>query len=204
MGRRAVEVRREEILVATVEQLRERGMEQVRVADVAAAMGISTGLVFYHFTTKEALVVAALEHAVDEDLERLRRALVRGRTPVDRLRRVLAAYGPTGAARGWALWIDAWSSALRQPPVRRMLRRLDRRWREALHEAITAGVASGDMVCPDPEASVARIGALLDGLSVAALVHGTVTRAQLRDWVAEAVLRETGVDPRARPATESD
>lgn len=194
MGRRPVEVRREQILTATVEQLRTRGMETTRVADVADAMGISTGLVFYHFATKEALLVAALEHAVADDLERLQRALARGRTPTDRLRRVLAAYGPTGAAGGWTLWIDAWSSALRQPAVRRSLRRLDARWREALLEAITAGVVAGEMTCPDPVASVARLDALLDGLSVAVVVHRTVTRAQLREWVADAVERETGAD----------
>ena len=36
--------------------------------------------------------------------------------------------------------------------------------------------------------------ALLDGLSVATLVYRTVSRAQLRRWVAEAVAQEVGVD----------
>ena len=41
---------------------------------------------------------------------------------------------------------------------------------------------------------MARVSALLDGLSVATLVHRTVTRAQLRTWVAEQVAAELGVD----------
>ena len=48
----------------------------------------------------------------------------------------------------------------------------------------------------DPGA-VARVSALLDGLSVATLVYRSVTRAQLREWVAAAVARELGLDDEA-------
>jgi hypothetical protein len=48
--------------------------------------------------------------------------------------------------------------------------------------------------CPDPDATVARVSALIDGLSVAALVYRTVTRIHLRAWVAETVARELGID----------
>ena len=51
--------------------------------------------------------------------------------------------------------------------------------------------------CPDPAASVARVSALLDGLSVAALVYRTVSRAQLREWVAAAVAQELGLESRS-------
>jgi AcrR family transcriptional regulator len=194
MARRQVEVRREEILATTVEEMQRRGMDQTRVQDVASALGISTGLVFYHFDSKDKLLAAALEYAVERDLARLDRALARGRTPVERLRRVVAAYGPTGAAPGWTLWIDAWSSALRHPPIRRMLRTLDDRWQAALCAAIESGIDSGDFRCPDPAATAARIGAQLDGLSVAVVVYRSVTRAQLRRWIRETVADEVGID----------
>lgn len=195
MGRRTVEVRREEILAATVEEVRVRGMDQTRVRDVAARVGVSSGLVFYHFDTRENLLAAALEHAVNLDLARLRRALGRAGTPVERLQRVLRSYGPTGSAPGWTLWIDAWSHALRHPPTRAMLRTLDDRWRETLVEVIEDGVEAGGLRCPDPRTSVARIGALLDGLTVAVLVYGTVSRKQLRTWMWEIVAHEAGLTP---------
>lgn len=202
MGRRSVDVRREEILAAAVEQVRVRGMDQTRVRDVAERIGISTGLVFYHFDTRDKLLAAALEHAVDLDLARLRRALQRAGTPVERLQRVLRSYGPTGSAAGWTLWIDAWSHALRHPPTRVMLRALDERWRETLVEVLADGVEAGELHCPDPRTSVARIGALLDGLSVAVLVYGTVTRKQLRAWMWEIVAAEAGLEPgHLTPAT---
>ncbi len=194
MSRRSVEVRREEILVATIDQAGRLGMDQLRVQDVAESLGVSTGLVFYHFETKDKLLAAALEHAVDRDLTRLDRAVARGNDPLDRLRRVIASYGPTGAASGWTLWIDAWAMALRHPPIRTTLRRLDGRWRAALSDAIVDGAAAGDFICPDPAGTVARIGGLLDGLSVATLVYRNVSRDQLRTWMREAVAEELGLD----------
>jgi AcrR family transcriptional regulator len=192
--RRAVEVRRDEILTATTQLLDRIGLEAIRVADVARVLGVSPALVFYHFGTKDSLVADAFAHAVDRDLTRLDRAIAMGADPLDRLRRVLRLYGPTGAATGWRVWIDAWALAQREPVIRRVLRRLDQRWSAALLDVIESGVADGSFVCADPEAAVARVSALLDGLSVAALVYRTVTRAQLREWVAGAVAGELGLD----------
>lgn len=197
MVRQKVEVRREAILRATIEQIESRGMATVRVTDVATSLGVSSGLVFYHFETKNALVVEALEYAVDRDLHRLDRALSRSLEATDRLKRVLSSYGPTGSAPSWTLWIDAWATALREPTIRQALTRLDDRWRTALVVAVTEGVQAGDFACADPAATVARISALLDGLSVAVLVYRTVTRAQLRRWVREATAAELGLHPAA-------
>ena len=194
-ARRTVEVRREEILTTTTDLLDRIGLAAIRVADVAEVLGVSPALVFYHFGTKDALVADAFAHAVDRDLNRLDQATAKGADPVDRLRRVLRLYGPTGAATGWRVWIDAWALAQREPVIRRVLRRLDHRWSAALLEVIEEGVADGSFTCPDPEAAVARVSALLDGLSVATLVYRTVTRAQLRAWVAGAVAGELGLDP---------
>ena len=192
--RRSVEARREEILSTTVQLLDRIGLAAIRVADVAAELGVSPSLVFYHFGTKDALVADAFAHAVDRDLRRLDRAEANGTDPVDRLRKVLRFYGPTGAATGWRLWIDAWALAQREPGIRRVLRKMDHRWSDVLLAVVEDGVASGAFSCPDPQATVTRVSALLDGLSVATLVYGGVTRAQLREWVAGAVAAELGID----------
>lgn len=193
-ARRNVDVRREEILTATIAEIEKRGMSALRVADIAAGLGVSSGLVFYHFATKDALLVEALEYAVVRDAERLERALAKAGDPVDRLRRVLTSYGPTGEAHGWTLWIEAWSTALREPSIRASLRKLDERWREALDHVIAEGVETGDFTCPDPASTVARVGALLDGLSVAALIYKSVSRKQLQTWVRDATADELGID----------
>ncbi|GAA4361346.1 TetR/AcrR family transcriptional regulator [Angustibacter luteus] len=194
-GRRSVDVRREEILSATIEVVDRLGLAATRVSDVAHALHISPGLIFYHFGTKDALVADAFAHAVERDLSRLDAANSRGRDPLDRLRRVLRLYGPTGAATGWRLWIDAWALAQREPVIRKALRGMDQRWCTVLREVVEDGVEDGTFECAEPAAAVTRVSALLDGLSVAMLVYRTVTRAELKRWVAESVARELGLDP---------
>ena len=192
--RRDVEVRREELLVATLAQVDRVGLAATRVADVAKALDVSPALVFYHFGTKDVLLAEAFAHAVQRDLDRLDRAVARGIDPVDRVRRVIKLYGPTGDAPGWRLWIDAWALAQREPEIRTVLRHLDRRWDAVLQEVVEQGVAEGAFRCDDPAATVARVSAMLDGLSVANLVYRKVSRAELRRWVSDLLADELGVD----------
>ena len=194
MGRRKAELRREEILVATIAQIEKSGMTALRVSDIAACLSVSSSLIFYHFDTKDALLVEALEYAVVRDADRLDRALARESEPLERLRRVLTSYGPTGAAHGWTLWIEAWSTALREPSIRASLRTLDQRWCDALQNVITDGVRAEVFTCADPKSTVTRVGALLDGLSVAALVYRSVSRRQLQEWVRDTAADELGID----------
>lgn len=182
------------MLSATTDLLDRIGLAAIRVSDVARELGVSPGLVFYHFGSKDALVAEAFGYAVDQDLARLDQAVARGTDPLDRLRRVLRLYGPTGSATGWRLWIDAWALAQREPTIRAVLRRMDRRWCTVLRGVVEQGVAEGSFTCAEPEAMVTRVSALLDGLSVALLVYRSVSRRQLREWVAGAVARELGLD----------
>ena len=192
-ARRSVEVRREEILSATVELLDRLGLAATRVADVAKALDVSTALVFYHFGSKDDLVIEAFAFEVERGLRRMEKA-ASGDDPVERLRRVLRLYGPTGRATGWRIWIDAWAVAQREPELRKVLKRLDHQWQDILRGVVDDGVASGVFTCPDPAATVARLSALVDGLSVAVVVHRSVTRDQLRSWVAAQLAVELGVD----------
>lgn len=195
MSRRKVEVRREEILDATVEQVQQRGFGSTRVGDVAQALGISSGLVFYHFGSKDKLFAAALEHAADRDLARLERTTARATDPLDAVRRVLALYSPQGNAPGWAIWVDAWAESLWSQEMRTSSRALDVRWKDVLAAAIRDGVAAGLFTCEDAEGAAWRLSALLDGLAVQVIVHRNLTKRQLADWVRGSAARELGIDP---------
>ena len=198
MSRRKVEVRREEILRATVDEVIERGFASTRVADVAARLGISTGLVFYHFDSKEALLSQAFGYAAERDLERLD-ALAQGRgSAARRLGRILALYGPDESGAAWPLWIDAWATSLRSPEMAEVSRRLDLRWKDTVAEIVRQGVASGEMTCADPAAAAWRLTAMLDGLAVQVTVHeGVVSRRQVTSWIRTATAVELGIDPAA-------
>lgn len=195
MARRKVEVRREEILGATVEQVQSRGFANTRVADVATALGVSPALIFYHFETKDRLLAEAFAYAAERDLVRLAGVVSRPGTATERLRAVLRLYSPSGSTPpGWTLWVDAWAAALREAELRRVSKRLDLRWKEAVADIIADGVRSGEFTCADPHAAAWRITALIDGLAIQVTVHrGVLTRAQMARWVQVQAARELQV-----------
>ena len=133
--RRRVEVRREEILLGAIAEVERVGLAAVRVSDVAAALGISTGLVFYHFRTKDELVAEAFTYAVERDLAAMDRAAVRRGSALDRVRAVLRLYGPTGSATGWRLWIDGWSLAQHEPVIAAHFRDLEAHSRRTIRRS---------------------------------------------------------------------
>ncbi len=143
--RQKVEVRREEILLAAINEVERVGLAAVRVSDVAAALGVSTGLVFYHFNTKDELVAEAFTYAVERDLATMDRAAVRRGPVLDRIRAVLRSYGPTGSASGWRLWIDGWALAQHEPVIAGHFRTLDDRSRGILRALVDEGLADGTL-----------------------------------------------------------
>lgn len=190
------------MLRAAVGQIEARGVAAVRIADVAAELGVSNALVLYHFSTKEQLVSAAFAYAAEDDLARLRRLLSRRTTALRRLRSAVRWYAPTGQAKGWRLWIEGWAAALREPALREVARDLDRQWKAAITEVVAEGIAAGEFRCPDPAGTALRLTALLDGLAVQMTAYeGTVSRARAREWVDEALARELGLERAALTAS---
>ncbi|MFF3323873.1 TetR/AcrR family transcriptional regulator [Streptomyces sp. NPDC002889] len=204
MGRVRLSVaeRREELLCAAVEQIEQRGVAAVRIADVAASLGVSSALVLYHFSTKEKLVAAAFCYAADGDLAHLRKLLGRRTSALRRLRAAVRWYAPTGQAKGWRLWIEGWAVALREPALGGVARDLDQQWKAALTEVIAEGAAAGEFPCEDPAAAAWRLTAFLDGLAVQMTSYaGSLSRAAMLEWTDEALARELGVDRAALTAT---
>jgi AcrR family transcriptional regulator len=196
VARRKVEVRRDEILRATCDEVAKRGFAHTRAADVAANLGVSTGLIFYHFESKDMLLSAAFAYAAERDLERLDAAAAGTGSSLRRLARILTMYGPEGVGGAWALWIDAWAAALRSPEMAVVSQRLDVRWKETVAEVIRQGVVAGEMTCADPSGAAWRITALIDGLAVQTTVHdGVLTKRTIHTWVRALAAAELGVQP---------
>lgn len=188
-------MRLDALLRTACDVILERGLPNTRTADVAAAAGVSQALVFYHFESKDKLLARAFAYAAEQDLARLDTVMRSGAKPLDKLRKILKIYAPTGTSKAWAMWIDGWAESMRVPELETVSRRLDLRWKEALTEVIAAGVADGTFTCSDPFGSAWRIIALIDGLAVQVTVHDRViSRRQLADWVRTATAGELGID----------
>jgi AcrR family transcriptional regulator len=192
--RATVEQRRNEILETTCQVVIERGFGATRVADVAGRLGVSTGLIHYHFDSKELLLAEALRYAAQADIRRLERRLERAPTALAKLDTMFTFDMPEAGEPSWILWIDSWGEALRNPTMRRISQDLDLAWKDRLAAIIASGVEDGEFACPDPQGSAWRLSSLLDGLGVQFTVHdGVISRNQLLAYMRAAAALELGI-----------
>jgi len=189
--------RRNEILEATCQVVIDRGFAATRVSDVANRLGVSTGLIHYHFDSKELLLAEALRYAAEQDIARLEQELEQAPTALAKLDAMFAFDLPEAGEPSWTLWIDGWGEAIRNPAMRRISHDLDLAWKDRLRAIILAGVANGEFTCPDAEGAAWRLSSLLDGLGVQFTVHDALTRTQLLRHMRAAAALELGIDERA-------
>jgi len=134
-GRKASEeTRRSQIIRAASDVASRRGLEALTVRLVATRAGLSTGLVLFHFKTKDQLVIALLDHVlatttvlhVTEDIARIA-------SPLDRLLALLSREMDrlSREPRRIRLFFDFWAMGFRDRRIRvKMQAELDR-YREA-------------------------------------------------------------------------
>ena len=85
--RAAPEKRRQELVLAAYREIAEHGFEGLRTREVAAEVGVNIATLHYYFPTKESLIQAVLDHA----MERFRTTLAPHGSPSDQLRNYLRA-----------------------------------------------------------------------------------------------------------------
>lgn len=106
--------RRRQLIEATIESIARHGLSGTTVARVARAAGLSTGIVNFYFQTKDALLLATLEHVDGQYMARQREAVEVSRVdPVLGLEAMIAAaFDPEFCDRDRvAVWSAFWGEA---------------------------------------------------------------------------------------------
>ena len=155
-------MRRPQILATTVELIGERGLWDVRLADVAARAGISATSVVYYFGSKDQLFSQAIAAADDAFYEPLARELADVPTGAERI----ACLFVRSSTSDWPLWMDLWVYSRRHPETAAAQRRFHERWRRTIADVIRHGCETGEWSVADPDAVALRLSALTDGLAV--------------------------------------
>ena len=173
---KATKDRHQEILDAAARVITERGLADTRISDVAEAAGVSTGLILYYFDSKDRLLSEALTYANDQFFLRMSREIRRIPSAKDQLRHLIdlsvPGYQPEyGKLDEWALWIEVWVRALRDPQMAKDREVLDQRWRQSIAEIVRAGQASGEFGPGDAEEIALRLGSLIDGLAIQVIMN---------------------------------
>ena len=176
--------RHQEILEAAARVITDRGLGDTRISDIAERCGVSPGLVLYYFESKDRLLMEALTYANDKFYLAQSRDLRRLATARERFERLVDVSVPGLLADSerleeWALWIEIWVRALRDPALAKEREVLDRRWRRSIADIIRSGRETGEFpggVDSDELGMV--IGALIDGMAIQVLMNDTQVSPQ--------------------------
>jgi AcrR family transcriptional regulator len=175
-------VRRPAILAAAAAVIRERGLENARVSDVAERAGTSAPSVLYYFATKAELLKEALTSAEERYYENLERELIGIESARERLVLIVAGGAGDGDYDA-SLWMELWAKALSDPELAATRADLDNRWRRAIAGVVEYGQQRGEFgPDADPDEFAVVLASLLDGLSVQIALKDTeVTAERVRE-----------------------
>jgi len=160
--RRLDDVRRPQILATTVDLIRERGLWDVRLSDVAQRAGLSATSVVYYFGSKDQLFAQAIADADDAFYDPLLTELAQRETGTERIAWLLQR----SSTSDWPLWMDLWVYSRRHPETAAAQRRFHERWRATIADVVRHGCDTGEWSVADPSEVALRLSALTDGLAV--------------------------------------
>src|SRR3712207_2302031 len=95
----------------------------------------------------------------------------------------------------WALWVELWSRALRDPEAARKREALDRRWRNTIAEVVVEGQRGGEFGPCDANRFATYLSALMDGLALqVSLRDSEVSSEWMREMCLNAAAQQLGFD----------
>jgi AcrR family transcriptional regulator len=174
LPRPSVEVeRRKQILDAACTVIAKNGLQDLRLLQVAAVAGVSSGTIHYYFDTKKELINAAFEYNFKHSLERRKWLRDETREPLELLGEIVESYLPTRGVslRAWRVWANLWAEGIRDPALRKINEELYDQWRELVRHTIAAAQRAGTAREGDPELLANMLIGMVDGLAMQVLLH---------------------------------
>lgn len=139
--------RREAILAAAVEVFARMGLAQAKISDIAAAAGVSYGLVYHYFRTKEAVFGALIEQAAASMQGAAGWLAALPGTPRQRLEQLTAAMldGLKAQPGHFLIALEALTKEGVPQGFRQTVWQSSEAFRGAVAEVVAAGQATGDI-----------------------------------------------------------
>ena len=176
-------VMRGRLLEATVDLLVERGFAGTSTTLVSERAGVSRGAQLHHFPTKNALVVAAVEHLTEVRGAELRAAAERLPSGSRRTRAVLTMLGDHFASPVFAAALELWVAARTDPALLAAVAPLEQRVGREAHR-ITVEALGADESDPGVRELVQATLDLVRGLGLATTITDDSARRRriLDEW----------------------
>ena len=141
--------RRGELLAVCARLFREKGFDGTTIRDISAAASMHSGSPFYHFKTKQAMLVAVMEEGLAEGLRHSHAVFALDLPPADRFKRLVRAHLGTILEDGndfipvLLYEIRSLTSTNRRRIIA-LKDGYDALWQKMIDELETAGLLAGD------------------------------------------------------------
>ncbi|MGH3098303.1 MAG: TetR family transcriptional regulator C-terminal domain-containing protein [Streptosporangiales bacterium] len=160
--------RRVEILEAAWRLAAQRGVHNVRVADIAKACGTSPAAIHYYFPGKQNVIHAALLHCAEAAFTRQSMELDQLTDARERMLRLIDLQVPAlGQVRDeWMIWLQVSAASALNSELRHVHNDFYRRWRDTVADTIRLGQQQGRFRDADPQRTAVAFMSLADGLAI--------------------------------------
>lgn len=174
------EIRREQLINATIESLSKRGYADTTMADIADGAGLSRGIVNFHFESKDKLLIATLQHMADEYTEHWSREYERaGPRAANKLWAMVAADFDRriSTKQKLAAWCAFWGEAKSRPTYKALCGARDNRYQQTIQQLLDELKEEGGHDC-DPASLALAFCAMLEGLWIRLMMVDGLTRQE--------------------------
>ena len=184
------------------------GFDSVRIADIAAASGVSAPSIHYYFANKSDLFDAALDYSVKLAFDRQIAWLDDISDPAQRLERLLKLQSPLGRTeRGeWSIWLQTWTRMALEGSTLSNYPRSYERWSRTVQTTIEDGQRTGCFQAGDPRAMADELTSLLDGLGIKVLtgvMDAETLSLRLRSYLDRAIMQPSPTATTTENTTET-
>lgn len=197
---------RQRLLEAAAKSIVEDGWGAVTTRRVAERAGLRPGLVHYHFSSVDDLLIEAALEAMRREMERATETLgAQTDDPAEGVRAMLDAVSEyTATDPTTVLFSETLLAATRLERLRGRLAALLAEWRRDLAERLRAAAPPGSPLNPDDaEGTALVLGAAIDGLVLHRLIDPSLARIPVAGPLARLAGSPSGGSPSGRSGSPS-
>jgi AcrR family transcriptional regulator len=159
------EERRSQILESAIKVFAREGFANTRMDDVAVESGLSKGLLYWYFKSKEEIIIAIADLLFGAELRELQKLTPEGQSARACLETFLEAYleDLRGVLKVAPIIYEFYALAFRNHAVRRVMQKYLHRFVAILEPLVQRGMDAGEFIPGDPRQLTIAIGAMLEG-----------------------------------------